>query len=56
MRKLGLVQAPHLEIEDFEKYLRLFNEALTKEQVGLVRELFTSSYPMPDPGVVEEAS
>jgi hypothetical protein len=31
MRKLGFAQAPHLETDDFEKYLRLSNEGLTEE-------------------------
>jgi hypothetical protein len=40
MRKLGIFGESQLEASNFERYLKLFNEGLTEEQVKLIKELF----------------
>jgi hypothetical protein len=45
MRKLGLAGVDHVESSDFGRYLHLFIEGLSKEQVQLICELFMSLVP-----------
>jgi hypothetical protein len=40
MRKLGLVTDTHVETADFARYIDLFLNGLTEDQVELIRELF----------------
>jgi hypothetical protein len=39
MKKLGLSREGQLEVMDFEKYVGLFNEGLSKQQAQLILEL-----------------
>jgi hypothetical protein len=40
MHKLGLALGPHVESEDFDRYVQAFKNGLSAEQVNLIRELF----------------
>jgi hypothetical protein len=40
MQKLRLATTTHVESKDFEKYLALFKDGLSEEQVELIKELF----------------
>jgi hypothetical protein len=42
MRRLGLSTVDHVESSDYGRYLNLFKDGLTEEQVHLIRELFAS--------------
>jgi hypothetical protein len=39
IRKLGLASGPQMDTSDFEKYIMLFHEGLSKEQAKMVAEL-----------------
>jgi hypothetical protein len=45
MWKLGLATSVHVETEDFERYVALFKDGLSKEQVELNKELFLARAP-----------
>jgi hypothetical protein len=56
MHKLGLAQSPHLEMDDFEKYFKPFNEELTEEQIMMIKELLARPCLAPSLGDAVEAS
>jgi hypothetical protein len=40
MKKLGISSEPQLDAADFERYISIFENGLTDEQIMLIRELF----------------
>jgi hypothetical protein len=48
MKKLGISSEGQLQSSDFERYLQLFKEGLTKRQVRLILELFKGEPDMLD--------
>jgi hypothetical protein len=42
MRKLGLTTNAHVESSDFDRYVNIFKDDLTEEQVEMIRELFVN--------------
>jgi hypothetical protein len=53
LRKLGLVGANLIEIDELTCYIDLFMDGLSEEKVKLVGELFTSRLPHQDGGCVK---
>jgi hypothetical protein len=45
MRKLGIAKDQHVESDNFEAYLKLFMDGLSKEQVWMIKELFAGAVP-----------
>jgi hypothetical protein len=43
MRKLGVTDDGELQSSDFEKYLQMFREGLTEQQIKLILELFNGA-------------
>jgi hypothetical protein len=52
--KLGLASRPRMDTTVFEKYISLFQECLSEEQVKMVAELIASRLPEPEVQVLEE--
>jgi hypothetical protein len=40
MKKLGISSEPQLDAADFERYISIFENGFTDEQIMLIRELF----------------
>jgi hypothetical protein len=40
MRKLGLASSIHIETNDFNRYLQLFNQGLSEDQAWHIEDLF----------------
>ncbi|OEL17370.1 hypothetical protein BAE44_0021611 [Dichanthelium oligosanthes] len=47
MHKMGLSGHSQLESSDFDRYVKIFKNGLSEEQVKQIRELFSSSVPAP---------
>jgi hypothetical protein len=45
MRKLGLTQGAEVESEDYNRYIKLFCDGLSQQQVKWIGELFMQSVP-----------
>jgi hypothetical protein len=54
MRKLGVATSEHVESANFDSYLSLFNEGLSRRK-GAVNDLFMEQPPAPAGVVMEEA-
>jgi hypothetical protein len=48
MRNLGLTPDSQSDTDTFDKYVKLFNEGLTKSQVQFIKELFMAAVPVQD--------
>jgi hypothetical protein len=54
MHKMGVSTGQQLESADFDKYLKLFEEGLSLEQVKMIRELFSDAVPVQGDALVME--
>jgi hypothetical protein len=54
MHKLGLSTSQLLQMVDFDKYLKLFEEGLSTEQFQMIRDLFNDAVPVQGEALVPE--
>jgi hypothetical protein len=54
MHKLGLSTSQRLQTADFDKYLKLFEEGLSLEQVQMIHELFSDAVSVQDEALLPE--